>query len=50
MGIASIVIVIVGVLLALVFFRLLNGCLVRLLAVTLIIGAALFIAYQIGWR
>jgi hypothetical protein len=50
MGIISIAIIIAGVLLALILFRLLGGCLVRLLVIALIVGAALFIAYQIGWR
>lgn len=50
MGITSIVIIIVGVLLALAVFRFLGGCLLRLLLIALVIGAAVVIAWQLGWR
>ena len=50
MPITTIAIIIIAILLALVIFRFLGGCLLRLILIALIIGAAIFIAYQLGWR
>ena len=42
--------ILLGIVLAFFIFRFLGGCLLRVILIALVIGAAIFVAYQLGWR
>jgi hypothetical protein len=50
MPITTIAIILAAIVVAFFIFRFLGGCLLRLILIALIIGAAIFLAYQLGWR
>ena len=49
MPITTILIIIAAIVVAFLIFRFLAGCLLRVVLIVLVIGAAIFIAYQLGW-